>query len=1022
MKRYLLRAISLLYFLLGISPLLYAQKQSGNTLITVEGEQGKPVYGAIIWYDEGARLIKTNNAGQVRINLDNAGKKLRIEAKGYTPRLIAVDSISVLEKVDIILKKPLFFTGRTNIVHLPFGQLEKRRIVGAVDELDPDELLKYDNNQDVLSAISGRIQGMYGARNIRGLGAAIIVIDGIPRSAPDNSSRLNMVDDLDMLDIKSITVLKDATSKMLYGAKAGQGVILITTRRGTPFKRTLNVYVDGGISNPVSYPDYLSASDYMILYNEARNNDGLGPKFTEEEIKNTRSGKESIRYPDESFYTDTYLRPNISFYNVVTAASGGNENTQYYTRLGLKHHQSIYKPHGGEGEFAQNHLYFRGNVDFRVNSWIKADLGAAAMYNFNRYPNGYYGNSYGGNLFTYASAQLPNSFPTLIPISLVHDSALLKSAKIVDGKYLLGGTNQFGNNILGNLIFGGVQSTQQRSIQFNGGLKFDLHTLLKGLTGKINFTYDFMNSYTLRQENSYAVYEPTFVLSSLGKDSLTVKQYGTDVKRDDQTINGNYFQRRYGLYGTLNYHKTLHLIHKFDVTALAYMSSYSTGRTEGSSFNKNKDQHFGLRVNYMYRNKYVAEFDGAYVGSSFLPESNRYAFSPSIGVGWIVSEEKVLKSVKAVNYFKLKASYGIVNTDDAFNKYGLYNTTYYRGNAFDYNNTSGNSNKVTGISTIGNRNLGFIKQKEINVGFDAGLLQYKLWLEVNYFNVKTEGIPVIRDNAYPAYLGGFIPTENYNENKNSGIEAGIQYKGNINKLRFDIGLNITYAVPLALRRNEVQRSFKYLNRQGRVSDAIFGYVAEGLFQNDTEITNHAEQSFGAVQPGDIKYKDLNKDGVINNDDRKQIGNSFPRVQYGMNIRLQYKRFEIFAIGTAWTGRDVFYNNRYYWVFGNRKYSDVVLNRWTPATATTATYPRLTTTNGSNNFINSTYWLYNDDFFTLNRAQFTYHLQGKHFWKGLQLYVRGNNLLTISPTRKRRELNIASSPQMRSYAIGIVGSF
>lgn len=185
---------------------------------------------------------------------------------------------------------------------------------------------------------------------------------------------------------------------------------------------------------------------------------------------------------------------------------------------------------------------------------------------------------------------------------------------------------------------------------------------------------------------------------------------------------------------------------------------------------------------------------------------------------------------------------------------------------------------------------------------------------------------------------------------------------------------------------------------------------------------HAVQLFGNVQPGDIKYKDLNNDGVINDDDRKQIGNGNARFQYALNINLKYANFELFALGTARTGNNVFYNNNYYWVNDNNKYSEVVLNRWTPETAATATYPRLTTQSGSNNFRNSTFWLYKRNYFTLNRVQLTYHLPAAKNWKGIQIYVQAENLFTISPTSKQQQLNIGSSPQMRNYMLGIIGSF
>lgn len=1024
MKRYLLiNIIALVCIALGFVQRVNAQAKNAGTTITVADKGGKPVAGAVIWYNEGAVFLKADKDGHVQINLDDAGAKLRIEADGYNSRLVPVDSLSRNNDEIITLNKPPFQMGEHNTINLPFGQLEKRRIVGAVSVLHPEELLKYDLNQNVLGAINGRVAGVYDSRNIRGLGNAIVVIDGIPRSSDNNTDRLNMADDLNLLEIKEITVLKDATSAMLYGAKAGQGVILITTKRGTPFKRQLKVYTEAGINTPISYPNYLPAADYMTLYNEALTNDGLAPKYATTDIQNTRNGVNPIRYPDESFYNSTYLKDFSQFYKVVTEASGGNDKAQYFASLGVNLNGSLYQPQGGKSS-SSNRLNFRGNVDYKINKYISASLDAVAIYDANRVPNGYYANTpaYDGDFFQFASTQLPNSFPTLIPTNLVNNPAIVNSAKLINGQYLLGGTSQFGNNLLGNLTSGGLQTTEQKSIQFNTGLKFDLNHILKGLTANVNFTYDILNAYTLRQQNTYAVYEPSYVTSSNGADSLVVTQYGADVKRDDQTVNGDYFQRRYGLFGTVNYTRTFDDVHKVNITALGYMSSYTVGNTGAAQYVADKNQHFGLRANYMFKDKYVAEFSGVYVGSSYLSPNNRYAFSPSIGAGWILSEENFLKQNHVINYLKVKASYGIINTDDTFSAYRLYNTTYAIGANYAYNNLSGNGNTVTQYGVIGNANLDFVKNKELNVGFESSLAGNRISVEANYFNIHSTGEPVIRTANYTAYLGGFIPTENYEEDRTTGAEAAVNYNGGKRKFKYSIGVNMVYAVPRSLKKSEVQYANDYQYRQGKVSDAMFGLVAEGLFKDAADIASHAVQSYGPVQPGDIKYKDLNGDGVVNDNDQMQIGNASPRFQYGANINLKYGNFELFALGMAQTGSNVYYNNSYYWVFGDRKYSEVVLNRWTPATAATATYPRLTTTSGSNNFRNSTYWLYSNNYFTLNRAQITYNLPQKSFWKGLQIYARGNNLFTISKTREQRELNIATSPQLRSYMLGVVGSF
>lgn len=1001
---------------------MYAQQRPVFSTVRVQNQKGQGIPGATVWYKEGAANLKTGARGQVRINLENAGEALRIEAPGFDPYVVSLDSLEKKADLSVTLKRAGFLEGASDQIHLPFGQLASRRVVGAVTELHPADFLSYDGNQNVLSTILGRVPGMYGTRNVRGLGNAIVVIDGIPRSAADNSDRLNLADDITLMQVSSITVLRDATSAMLYGAKAGQGVILITTKHGTPYKRQIKVLAESGISNPLQYPDYLSASDYMILYNEALGNDGLSARYSPDQIKQTKDHTDPIRYPDEAFYTDRYLRANASFMHVTTEASGGTENTQYYSTLSFDKTGSLVKPQGGEKKSEQYHLNFRGNVDFKINDWLGASLDAGAIYNNNTYPNGYYGNSYDGDFFGFASTQLPSAYPVLIPVAAVGDSTVLKSAKLVNGTYLLGGTSQYGNNMMGNLVFGGLQSTQQKAMQFNTALRFDLGGILKGLTGDAHFTYDFLNSYTLRQNNKYAVYQTAYLPSGEGPDSLVVTKYGEDVKQNDQSVNGNYFQRRYGVYGTLHYLGEVGATGKLDVTALAYMSAYSTGNSTASQALASKDQHFGLRANYIFRHTWVAEFDGVYVGSSYLSPAHRYSFSPSGGLGWILSEESFLSGSRVINFLKLKASYGMLNTDDEFNQYRLYNTSYSRGSNFAYDNASGNGNEVTQLSSTGNPQLGFVKEKSLNAGIEGSLFSDKVWVEANYFDIRLTGEPVVRSQAYPAYLGGFIPTENYNESGHKGVEALVNFRGGRHQFHFRLGLNMVYAVPRNIRLSESAHAYSYQYRQGRVRDALFGLVAEGLFKDQADIDSHADQTFGTVHPGDIKYKDINGDGVVNEDDEVQIGNSNARFQYGINLDLRWKGFELFALGNAQMGREVYYNSSYYWVNGDDKYSSLVLNRWTPETAATATYPRLTTTNGANNFQNSTYWLYSDNYFTVNRAQLTYHIPQKLFWKGLEVYVRGENFLMISPTRKMRELNVGSAPQMANYVVGLVGSF
>jgi hypothetical protein len=240
-------------------------------------------------------------------------------------------------------------------------------------------------------------------------------------------------------------------------------------------------------------------------------------------------------------------------------------------------------------------------------------------------------------------------------------------------------------------------------------------------------------------------------------------------------------------------------------------------------------------------------------------------------------------------------------------------------------------------------------------------------------------------------------------------------------------MNLAYFVPKALKVEEPNYEVDYRYREGNPTDSRFGWVAEGFFRDSADIANHAVQTFGDVMPGDIKYKDLNGDGIIDNNDQKIIGYSSARLQYGVNLNLKYKALGLFLLGTGQTGQDVYFKDDYYWVFGNKKYSEEVLGRWTEQTASTATYPRLSSKYNANNFRNSTFWLYENNWFTLHTAQLTYTVSDRLksnslLKKGLQVYLRASNLFTISNIKDKTELNVGKAPKTRYYALGLKVTF
>jgi hypothetical protein len=276
-----------------------------------------------------------------------------------------------------------------------------------------------------------------------------------------------------------------------------------------------------------------------------------------------------------------------------------------------------------------------------------------------------------------------------------------------------------------------------------------------------------------------------------------------------------------------------------------------------------------------------------------------------------------------------------------------------------------------------------------------------------------------RSNLIPVYYSS-LPYENYGSEQTQGVEVGLNYRTNIGDVGIKLGGNLVYSIPKVISGDELDYPDDYRNVIGKPTDAMFGLVALGLFEDLEDINNSPLQAFGPVQPGDIKYEDLNNDNVIDNNDQKMIGNSEARIGYGLTANIIYKAFELFVLGAGQVGQDLIFDNAYYWVYGDRKYSEVVRDRWTPVTAATASYPRLSSTSSTNNFINSTFWLNKNNWFRLQTVQLTYTLQSIDI-AGLEearFFLRGNNLFKVSKIKDKTDLNIGSAPQTRAVSLGL----
>ncbi|MEH0152931.1 SusC/RagA family TonB-linked outer membrane protein [Limibacter armeniacum] len=978
----------------------YAQKKKALEVITseVRNQYGSPVEGVLVSSEEGSIETYTDAAGKFSIKASPTGKVM-LEADGHYTKVLTVSEIKGAAGIE--LESAPYQMGPDDMVNVPFSKQPKRLMVGSATSLDINKIFEQDTRQSVYGALNGRVPGTLQGLNVRGLGDALVVVDGIPR--PANT--------INLLEVEKITVLRDVTARMLYGSQADKGVILVTTKRGKANKKQIRVFAETGVMEAISLPKYLGTPEYMQLYNEALANDGRDPRFSDDQIRIASKDSLPLIYPNENYYSDSYLKDYNSYSKILTEMSGGNDVAQYYLNIGWDQTGSFLNAGAGESE-KSNRFNIRGNTDVAINDYITARLDVVAILDKQKGPKGDYWKN--------ASEFLPFNYPALIPASLLPEE-MRNSATLIDNQYVLGGTSQYTTNIYGDMTLAGTEELTQRTAQLNTGLDFDLSGITKGLTFKSFLSFDFHNYSQNNQTNTYAVYETQVLQSVNGADSLAFNRIGTDDQSGKLNISDAYFYRRIGYYGMLDYQRTFNEKHMVSVTALAYADRF---QTEGV-IQDDKNLHFGLRAHYAFDNKYLVELDAVQAGTLRLNEDNRWAFSPALGAGWILSEESFLQGNKLINFLKLKASAGLINSDQGVSDYYLYTNTYQQNGTYTYYDGLA-QNDYMKINNVGNPNLSWVKRFELNAGFELAAFKDQLYMEANYFRSKFYDSIVKRNNVYPAYLGGYLPYENYGEYLDQGLELGINVRKKKGDLLMTFGANLLYAVPKVVEVDEPAFEDSYRLKQGKSTDATFGYVAEGFFQSQEEIESSPVQSFGAVQPGDIKYKDLNGDNIIDEADQQLIGNSRARLSLGVNLSVKYKNLELFALGTAQKGKEVIYNSAYDWVYGDRKYSEVVQGRWTPESASTATYPRLSAQNNANNFRNSTFWMVSDDHFNLGVVQLTYHLPSswanKAAMKNANLFIKGNNLLTIGPSSERRQLSVGGNPQTRLYSVGFRTSF
>ncbi|SFU13933.1 TonB-linked outer membrane protein, SusC/RagA family [Algoriphagus locisalis] len=985
---------------------LFAQGTLKITLSpVVKSNIGETITGAIVTSEEDGVSAVSDSLGVVKLQV-STNSYLSVSAAGYETKLL-VASPDLEEIV-------LFGNLEGNQVNVAFQTKDKNDLMGGVSYVNMPEILRDNYITYPFENMEAFVGGYNG--NLWGNSSALVLIDGVPRD----------IGSVHPTEIAQISFLKGVSAVALYGSKAAKGVIMVTTKRGVANSQNITLRTNAGVNTPKRYPQYLGSGEYMSLYNEARTNDGLSPLYSNEDIYNHSSGENIYRYPNTDYYSPEYLQEAYTKYDGNLEISGGNETARYYTNVGFMTEGTV-MDFGQAAENANERFNVRGNIDLNLNDFISAKVDASAIfYNSNGVNTDYWGGS---------TTLRPFRFTPLIPLEYIEegDEASMgfveTSDHVIDGKYLLGGTQLDQTNPIADIYAGGSNKFTSRQFQFNAGVDADLRNVIEGLSFSSLFGLNYATSYNLSFDNEYAVYQPNWTNYN-GEDQIaSLTKYGQDASSRTQNITNNWFSQTVSFSAQLNYQRSFK--GKHNVSAMLLANGYQIA--ESAIYHKTSNANLGLHLGYNFQQKYYAEFSGAFIHSAMLAKQNRQAFSPTMTLGWRMSEEGFLSSSSVIDNLRISVSAGILNTDLDISDYYLYEAIYTDEGSW-YEWKDGLNNTGTDVRRGENPNLKFPKREEISLELDASLFDNLLTLNGSVFNSRMTGLFVQNNVLYPSYfvtgwpISSWIPFVNYNNDLRKGADFQLNLNKRVGEVEWSLGVSGLYYTTEAAKRSENFED-SYQNRQGMPLDAIWGLQSDGFFTGMDDIENSPSQAFGEVRPGDIKYIDQNNDGIINAQDEVYLGRggwSGAPLTMGVNLSARFKNFTIFAIGTMRSGAYAMKNNNYFWVNADDKYSVEVRDRWTEETQNTATFPRLTTLNGANNFRNSDFWLYSTNRFDLAKVQISYSfpksILGNGFIKELGTYISGSNLLTVGPNSELLEMNIGSAPQTRFYNFGIRAQF
>lgn len=886
-----------------------------------------------------------------------------------------------------------------DVVVVGYGVQKKATLSGAVTSVKGEDLVKAPVT-NVSNGLAGRLPGVFAISNtaepgydgstirIRGVNTfgnaePLVVVDGVPGRSLER---------IDPSTIESLSVMKDA-SAAIYGAQAANGVIIITTKRGKQGKPTVDFSYNYGLSRPTTVPEMCNAAEYATLLNEIDSYAGNTPRYTSDEIKKFADGSDPWSYPNTDWFAET-LKDWSPQSNTNVSVSGGTERTRYFLSMSAKTQDGFYR-HSAT-KYKQYDL--RSNFDVNLAKGLDLTANLSGRLEDRKFPT-----RSSENIFRMLMRSKPN-MPAYWP----------------DGTP--GPDIEFGDNpVVICTDQTGYDRDKRYVLNWDFGLNIQI-PYIQGLSLKLGASFD--KTFRFRKIWQTPWYLYSWDGTSYGDNGLPLLQKGKkgyDDARLNQSSENNYniqlsailnYNRNFGenhiLNATLGVERIKGRGDSYEAYRRYYISTaidelFAGGQNEinntGSSYTEARLNYFG-RLNYAYKQKYLAEVVWRYQGSYIFDQSNHFGFFPGASLGYVISEEDYFKkTLPFIHFAKIRASWGQTG-NDLINAY-QYLASYSYNNLMYITNSGATYNQALKENVVPNKNVTWETATQENIGLDLQFLKGELAFTIDYFRNTRKDILWHRNASVPSTSGMTLPDENLGRVRNQGVDFDLSYHHRFGDVMFNAGLNGVYAKNKILFWDEAPGAPDYQRSTGMPIGAGLVYKAAGIYQTQEEIDSDPAHWPGA-RPGDIKFADINGDNKLDGNDRIRYNRtSVPTFTYGINLGAQYKGFDVTALLQGAMG-GVFFQSTESGDFGNflKSFYD---NRWTEENHSTS-YPR--TYNRSNEYwVNqsNTFWIHSSDYIRLKNVEVGYTLPNvltsKIKIERLRFYINGYNLLTIAPCMK-----------------------